>query len=220
MAKNTVESYAKAILQISLESGEAVVTTGQLAKRLRVTDGTASRMVRVLSEAGLAVFAPYEGAQLTQAGQRLAARAWRKHRLIEQFLVTVLAMEWDAIDEEAARLESAVSDRLIERIDQFLGHPDVDPHGDPIPRRDGSLPQTPGVSLAACNGGAAFVIRRLLDQTPGALRFLSSVGARPGQSGRVVKNSPIAGIVSIDLDGHVVDLSRAVAAKVFVSPVG
>jgi DtxR family Mn-dependent transcriptional regulator len=216
--RHTVEDYARAILQISLESDAATVRTGDLAKRLDVTDGTASRMVRILSEAGVAVFTPYEGAQLTEKGQRVAAHALRKHRLIELFLAEALGIEWDAVDEEAERLEHAVSEQLIERIDQFLGFPEEDPHGDPIPRGDGSLPATYGVSLAACDNGVSFVIRRILDQRPGTLQFLASVGARPGQAGLVVKNSPVAGIVSIQLDGHTVSLSRAVAAKVFVAP--
>jgi DtxR family Mn-dependent transcriptional regulator len=217
MAKHTAEDYVKAILQISLDSDAAVASTGELARWLRVTDGTASRMVRVLAEAGWVAFTAYEGAQLTEKGHQLAIRGLRNHRLLELFLVKVLGMGWDQVHDEAERLEHAVSSCLMDRIDEFLGHPEIDPHGDPIPRPDGTLPKTSGVSLIGCDAGSPFVIRRVLDQSPNVLRFLSSVGVCLGQSGHVVTNSPVAGIVSIQLDGKVIFLNRAVAAKVMVS---
>jgi DtxR family Mn-dependent transcriptional regulator len=217
MAKRTVEDYVKAILLIAADSDRAVASTGQLAKWLNVTDGTASKMVRVLSEAGLVAFTPYEGAQLTEEGRRLATRVLRNHRLMELFLSSVLDMDWHEIHEEAESLEHAVSDRLIERIDAFLGRPEIDPHGDPIPRSDGTLPRISGVALVGCTAGSPFVVRRVLDQSPQVLNFLATVGLGLGQSGRVVKNSPVAGIVSIALDGKVISLSRALASKLLVA---
>src|SRR4051812_30816119 len=105
-------------------------------------------MLKTLSEASLATYTPYEGARLTPAGQRLAMTVIRRHRLLELFLVETLKMPWDEVHEEAEHMEHAASERLIDRIDAFLGHPAVDPHGDPIPAADGSLTEPQGTPLA------------------------------------------------------------------------
>jgi DtxR family Mn-dependent transcriptional regulator len=217
MSKHNPEDYVKAILQISSNSEMALASTGELAKRLGVTCGTASRMIRILSKSGLVVFTSYAGAQLTDEGHQLAIRVLRNHRLIELFLVTVLEMDWDQVREEAEHLEHAVSADLIDRIDKFLGHPESDPHGDPIPRTDGTYPPSAGVSLIGCSPGSRFSVQRVLDQSPNVLRFLSSVGVGKGRIGQVVGNSPAAEVVAIALDGKIVSLGRAVAAKVLVA---
>ena len=152
MPSLTVENYVKAIALIAArEPADAAVATGALAQALRVSPGTVTGMLKTLSEANLATYTPYEGARLTPAGQRLAMKVIRRHRLLEQFLVATLKMPWDEVHEEAEHMEHAVSDRLIDRIDAFLGHPAVDPHGDPIPRADGSLaePEAAPLSRAA-----------------------------------------------------------------------
>lgn len=217
MPKHTVEDYVRAILQISSNSQSAVVSTGEVAKCLGVTSGTASHMIRILSKSGLVAVTSYAGAQLTDKGRQLAIRVLRNHRLLELFLAKVLEMDWDQVHEEAENLEHAVSADLIERIDVFLGHPEIDLYGDPIPHADGTFPPSPGVSLIGCAAGSRFVIQRVLDQSANTLRFLSSVGVVPGRIGQVVDESPIAEVVAIVLDGKVISLSRAVAAKVFVA---
>ena len=112
---------------------------GQLASALGVVPGTATTMVKALAESGLVHYEPYMGVRLTAAGEKLAALVLRRHRLIEQFLVQVLGMNWSEVHDEAERLEHAVSERLIDRIDDMLGRPSVDPHGDPIPGPEGKL---------------------------------------------------------------------------------
>src|SRR5215203_1187003 len=136
----TVENYLKALLQA--QSGLAtaqLVPMGQLASALGVVPGTATTMVKTLAESGLVKYEPYAGVRLTPAGEKLAARVLRRHRLIELFLVKVMGMSWTEVHDDAENLEHAVSDRLIERIDEMLGHPEVDPHGDPIPGPEGTL---------------------------------------------------------------------------------
>src|SRR3954471_21900408 len=131
----TVENYLKAILQaqLHLERRTDLVPMGQLATALGVVPGTATTMVKTLAESGLVKYEPYTGVRLTAAGEKLAALVVRRHRLIELFLVKVMDMNWTDVHDEAEQLEHAVSDRLIERIDEMLGQPAVDPHGDPIP---------------------------------------------------------------------------------------
>ena len=121
---------------------------GQLAAALDVVPGTATTMVKALAESGLVRYEPYAGVRLTPAGDKLAALVLRRHRLIELFLVQVMGMSWAEVHDEAEHLEHAVSERLIERMDEMLGHPSVDPHGDPIPNADGGV-QERALSLVA-----------------------------------------------------------------------
>ena len=141
MPSLTVENYVKTIALIAARSPTgAPVGTGELAHALRVSPGTVTGMLKTLSEANLATYTPYEGARLTGAGRRLALKVIRRHRLLELFLARTLEMTWDEVHEEAENMEHAASERLIDRIEAFLGFPTVDPHGDPIPRRTGPLP--------------------------------------------------------------------------------
>src|SRR5262250_2196203 len=142
LPSSTVENYLKAIHQgqTALPSGERLVPMGQVASALGVTPGTATTMVKALAESGLADYEPYSGVRLSSAGERLAGLVVRRHRIVELFLVQVMGMSWAEVHEEAEQLEHAVSERLIERIDEMLGHPTHDPHGDPIPSAEGRLP--------------------------------------------------------------------------------
>src|SRR5688500_5319107 len=141
LPSHTVENYLKAIFQAQsvLRGAETLVPMGQLAAALGVVPGTATTMVKALSESGLVRYEPYAGVRLTPGGERLAALVLRRHRLIELFLVKVMGMNWTEVHDEAEQLEHAVSDRLIERIDAMLGHPATDPHGDPIPGPEGTV---------------------------------------------------------------------------------
>src|SRR5581483_9044532 len=155
------------------DHGREAVATGELAQALDVSPGTVTGMLKTLSEAALATYTPYEGARLTPAGQRLALAVLRRHRLLELFLSQTLEMAWDEVHEEAEHLEHAVSDRLVDRIDAYLGHPSSDPHGDPIPRADGSLPEPKGEPLNQLARGRRFKLVRVVDQDPAFLRYLS-----------------------------------------------
>ena len=157
MPSLTVENYVKTIALIAArDASGSAVATGELAQALNVSPGTVTGMLKTLSEANLATYTPYEGARLTDAGQRLAMKVIRRHRLLERFLAETLTMTWDEVHEEAEHMEHAASERLIDRIDAFLGYPAVDPHGDPIPRADGSLAETKGIPLARCQPGQHF----------------------------------------------------------------
>ena len=216
MPSLTVENYIKAIFQISLtNNGQAA--TGQLAQALGVSPGTVTSMLKTLSEGHLVSYTPYEGVRLTEAGNALALRVVRRHRLIEQFLVKTLDLSWDEVHEEAEHMEHAVSDRLVDKIDDFLGHPTVDPHGDPIPQADGTLVSSDNRKLAECLVGECFRLARVIDQSPEFLRFLSNAGLELGASGKVVANSSEAGIVTVAIDGQEKTLGRVAAEKLLVS---
>jgi DtxR family Mn-dependent transcriptional regulator len=212
----TVENYIKAIYQISLAS-DGQAATGQLAQALGVSPGTVTSMLKTLSEGDLVSYTPYEGVRLTASGNALALRVVRRHRLIELFLVKTLDLSWDEVHEEAEHMEHAVSDRLIDKIDAYLGHPRVDPHGDPIPGRDGTLEMPASRSLAECKVGERFRLARVIDQSPEFLRFLSNSGLPLGASGEILANSPQAGIVTVRVDGQETTLGRVAAEKVLVT---
>jgi DtxR family Mn-dependent transcriptional regulator len=215
----TVENYLKAIYLIASRAAPgAAVATGELAQALGVWPGTVTGMLKTLSEAHLVTYTPYEGVRLTPEGQRLALAVLRRHRLIELFLAEALKMPWDEVHEEAEHLEHAVSDRLVDRIDAFLGHPGVDPHGDPIPRADGSLAETRGQPLADLPGGRAFRLVRVVDQDPAFLRYLAESGLDLGVAGQLVENRPEAGALVVRVGSRVLALGRDAAGKVLVEP--
>jgi DtxR family transcriptional regulator, Mn-dependent transcriptional regulator len=212
----TVENYIKTIFQVcSADDGQAA--TGQLAAALGVSPGTVTSMLKTLSESNLVTYTPYEGVRLTEAGNALALRVVRRHRLIEVFLVKTLDLNWDEVHEEAEHMEHAVSDRLIDKIDVFLGHPRVDPHGDPIPRSDGTIESPPSRPLAECAVGDQFCLSRVIDQSPEFLRFLSSSGLPLGAAGHIVANRVEADIVTVSVAGQETTLGRSAAEKILVT---
>jgi DtxR family Mn-dependent transcriptional regulator len=213
----TIENYAKSILQICVNQNERPAATGQIAASLRVSPGTVTSMLKTLNESGLAEYTPYEGVRLTSSGRALALRVLRRHRLIELFLAKTLKMSWDEVHEEAENMEHAVSDRLIDRIDGFLDFPTSDPHGDPIPKADGSLTVSQARSLADWHVGQAFQLVRVLDQSPEFLRYLSVQGLPLGTEGTVEENCNSAGIVTVTIDKNATTISREVAEKLLVS---
>jgi DtxR family Mn-dependent transcriptional regulator len=221
VASLTVENYLKAILQISMRSGPGSVSTGQLASELGVLPGTVTSMLKTLDESKLASYTPYEGAVLTEAGRKLAMRILRRHRLIELFLVQTLELSWDQVHEEAEHMEHAVSDQLVDRIDEFLGRPAYDPHGDPIPAAHGTLRgrSKRAIPLTECLAGARVKLVRVMNQGPEFLRFLSRSGLAVGVVGAVVSNIAEAGTVRVDLDGRAIDLGYSAADKLLVEPV-
>ena len=218
MASLTVENYVKTIALIAARNAPgSAVGTGELAQALGVSPGTVTGMLKTLSEASLATYTPYEGARLTEAGQRLAIKIIRRHRLLELFLAQTLKMPWDEVHEEAEHMEHAASERLIDRIDDYLGHPAVDPHGDPIPRADGSLAETEGIPLGRCRPGQNFRVVRVMDQDPTFLRYLSECGLDLHATGELLENRPEAGAVVCRLGQRSIALGLAAAGKVLVS---
>jgi DtxR family Mn-dependent transcriptional regulator len=217
MASLTVENYVKAMYLIGNRAEQSrPVATGELAVALSVSPGTVTGMLKTLSEADLATYTPYEGARLTPAGERLALAVLRRHRLLELFLSSILKMPWDEVHEEAEHLEHAVSERLVDRIEAFLGFPTVDPHGDPIPRADGSLEEPRGVALPEFATGQRFRLVRVMEQDKAFLRYLTECGLDLGVEGEVVENRAEAGAVIVKVGPRTVALGLDAASKILV----
>lgn len=219
MPSLTVENYVKTIALIAgRDPAEDQVGTGEIASALNVSPGTVTGMLKTLSEANLATYTPYEGARLTASGRALAMRVIRRHRLLELFLVQTLNMSWDEVHAEAEHMEHAASERLIDRIDDFLGHPSVDPHGDPIPRADGSVAKTEGAPLATLKEGQGFRVVRVVDQDPAFLRYLSECGLDLNATGELRENRPEAGALVFRIRDKTIALGHSAASKVLVLP--
>jgi DtxR family Mn-dependent transcriptional regulator len=216
MPSLTVENYVKTIYQLAQAADDGAVATGQIAVALSVLPGTVTSMLKTLDESNLATYTPYEGVRLTQSGRGLALRVLRRHRLIEQFLSQTLNLTWDEVHEEAEHMEHAVSDSLIDRIDDFLGHPSTDPHGDPIPKADGTMAAAADRPLIECSAGDRFRIARVIDQSPDFLRLLSQMGLAIGAQGSLVTNDEARDRLTIRLGSDDKILSRGVAAKLMV----
>jgi DtxR family Mn-dependent transcriptional regulator len=212
----TIENYVKAIYQLSVAADGSAAATGKLAEVLDVSPGTVTSMLKTLSESGLAEYVPYEGARLTEAGRTLALRVLRRHRLIELFLVRTLDLSWDEVHEEAENMEHAVSDLLVDRIDAYLGYPATDPHGDPIPKADGTVARSAGRRLSQLEVGDRFRIGRVLDQSPEFLRYLTETGLRLDAEGSVVSNRTESGTITVEVSGQSTTLSHAVADRLLV----
>ena len=219
LPSSTVENYLKAIFQaqLHLQKRTDLVPMGQLAAALGVVPGTATTMVKTLAESGLAKYEPYAGVRLTASGERLAALVVRRHRLIELFLVQVMGMSWTDVHEEAELLEHAVSDRLIERIDDMLGHPEADPHGDPIPDAEGVLQRRPFDTLLTCPLNAPVTVRRVTDQDPEFLRFVERRDLKPGEVVEVIERDPAADSVRVrGRKERAITIGARAASKVLV----
>lgn len=218
MTTLTVENYLKAVLQTTLKTNVEWVTTGQLASLMAVSPGSVTSMMKTLAEAGHAEYRPYEGVRLTPEGRSVGMRMLRRHRLIELFLAKTLGLSWDLVHEEAEHMEHAVSDRLIERIDEFLQRPSIDPHGDPIPSAEGVMrvKEDRAVPLSSVSAGTPIRIVRVVDQGVDFLRFLSENGVTLQKEGLVRHNSSEAGIVTVDIDGKPLSLGHPAAGQILV----
>jgi DtxR family transcriptional regulator, Mn-dependent transcriptional regulator len=219
LPSSTVENYLKAIFlgEAQLPGGHRLLPMGQLASALGVAPGTATTMVKALAESGLVEYEPYNGVRLSQAGEKLAALVLRRHRLVELFLVQVMGMRWDEVHDEAEQLEHVVSDRLIERMDEMLGRPAVDPHGDPIPGPEGQIARPEFDTLLTCPLNTPVTVMRVTDQDAAFLRFIESHDLKPGQSIEVEARDEAADNVRLKgRDERRITIGTRAASKVLV----
>lgn len=210
------QDYLKVIWSATEWSGAPITTTG-LARRMRTTAPNVTDTLKRLAAQGLVEYTPYRPVVLTSLGERYVVQMVRRHRLLEAFLVTALGYRWDEVHEEAERLEHAVSDTMVERMSAQLGHPEVDPHGDPIPTAAGEVHRPAGaVALAEAPEGE-YVVVRVSDSDPGLLVRLRERGVCPGAR---LSTGPAGTVVQVHRGRGSVGLSMQDAAGVWVVPNG
>jgi DtxR family Mn-dependent transcriptional regulator len=220
-----VEDYLKAIYELERHAARLAdragerspsATTTEIAERLAIAPASVSGMVRRLAEQGLLTHERYRGVRLTDAGRRAALKTLRRHRVLETYLTRVLGVPWDQVHAEAERLEHAVSDALIDRMADALGEPAVDPHGAPIPTREGTVDERRMPSLGELEVGARATVVRVSDDDPAVLRYLTELGLTPGVRVRIAARAPFGGPISVQTAKGRRDIGPVLASQLYV----
>jgi len=211
----SAEDYIKAIYAIG--KGESPVTISALAERLGVTAASVSGMVRRLAEQRLLAHEPYRRVTLTELGRHRALETLRRHRVIETYLAAILGYSWDRVHAEAERLEHAASDELIDRMAEALGQPTTDPHGAPIPTREGWVDETVYRPLDSLELGESGRVMRVIHEDAAVLRYLDELDLRPGVEVRVKARAPFGGPITLEVYGSKKFVAPSLAAQVLVT---
>ena len=200
MPSSTVENYLKSILMISINKNCVEVPMGMIAESLKVTPGTATSMVKNLQKEKWLNYKARKGVTLTASGKKIGMRMIRRHRLIETFLVETLGLDWSEIHEEAEELEHSISEKVLEKLDVFLGNPQFDPHGHPIPSKSGVIRRLSQKSLLDCKVGKKMKIESILDQRSEFLNFAKNKSLMPGNIIKILKYQKIADTVEVQVE--------------------
>jgi DtxR family Mn-dependent transcriptional regulator len=200
MPTPTVENYLKRILMLSMDCKGSEVPMGLIASSLGVTPGTATSMVKNLQKEKWLSYKSRKGVVLTIAGKKMGMRMIRRHRLLETFLVDTLGLDWSEIHDEAEELEHAISEKVLERLDDFLGNPRHDPHGHPIPTSRGVILDSPQKTLLDCSMQKKLRIDSILDQRVDFLKFAKKKGLMPGNMVTVHTREEIADSVELQIE--------------------
>ncbi|MBI2429118.1 MAG: metal-dependent transcriptional regulator [Ignavibacteriales bacterium] len=217
MPSEQIENYIKNIYK--LQSNEGKVTTSSLSKNLNISPASVSEMIKKLAEEGTLTHTPYKGVELTGEGKKLALRIIRKHRLWEMFLVEVLHFKWDEIDHEAERFEHIMSDKMEEKIDHVLGHPLIDPHGDPIPTKEGELICSMSFPLTDADEGSTVRVMRVSDSNSELLQYVSSIGITLNKQIVVKQKMKFDNSMLLKINDKEVNVSPTIISSIFVENV-
>lgn len=210
------ENYLKAIYHLS-EDGIRDVLTNELAESMNTKAASVTDMIKKLSAKDLISYKKYYGVNVTAKGKSRALQVIRKHRLWETFLVQKLNFTWDEVHEVAEQLEHIQSSRLIEKLDEFLEYPQVDPHGDPIPDGKGKIKLKPQVPLDQLSGGYKGVIVAVKDSDSNLLKYLEKIGAKPGKKIQIIGKEAYDESMEVIVDNQKVFLSKEVSKNILVT---
>jgi len=217
MISKASEDYLKAIYQLGTESGG--VSTTLLAERLAVAPASVTEMLKKLAAQNLVAYTRYQGVVLTDAGRAVALRVLRYHRLAERYLSDVLGLSWDQVHAEAEEWEHVLSEQVAAAMDEAMGRPTTDPHGEPIPSQQGELPLRPDTPLARLVAQQAATVARVNSEDPELLRYLGSLRLYPGVDLVVLDLAPFDGPVTVEIDGRRHALGYNVAERIFMTNV-
>jgi len=211
----SIEDYLKAIykLQTLKEGG---VSTSELAKEMGVANASVTNMVKRLSKLGMVDYQSYYGTTLTKSGEKIALEMIRHHRLLELYLKEMLGYSWDEVHEEAEKLEHYISEQFEDKISELLNHPTVDPHGDPIPTKDGEMPVIKSKKLSSVLADYSCIVQRVKNQDSDVLRELEQAGIIPGVKVTIVKRDEEKGCLHLEVEGRKTSVADALAAQIYV----
>jgi DtxR family Mn-dependent transcriptional regulator len=218
MLSESIQDYLKTIYELRHER-EQPATTNALAARLNIAAASVTGMLKKLAEMKLVAYEPYQGAVLTPAGEKIALEVIRHHRLIELYLTEAMGYSWDEVHAEADKLEHAISEAFEDKIASMLGDPKVDPHGDPIPAKDGTVAASSRKTLYDLPKGSSVCIQRVRDEDPRVLREVAQLGLIPNTRIIVGDFGPAATRMITFIDGSTRSVSREIAQHIFVSEI-
>lgn len=214
MLSQAVEDYLKKIYK--LQKSDAAVATTEIARAMDVSSASVTNMLKRLDQMGLVAYKSYKGVTLTDSGKKIALEIIRHHRLLELYLKEIMGYSWADLHEEAEHLEHHISEEFENRIDQMLGYPTHDPHGDPIPTRDGKVAARVDDQLSDAKAGTKLEVRRVSDTDPELLHYLEDMGLLPGARVEILKKEPFDGPITVQIDQSEKTLGFVIAQKVFV----
>jgi len=210
----SVEDYLKAIYLLEIEDKSA--TTNSIAEALSVSSASVTNMFKKLAKLKLINHKSYRGAELTKAGEKTALEVIRHHRLLELYLKEMMGYSWDEVHDEAEKLEHHISEQFEDKIAELLNDPTHDPHGDPIPSKEGVVPQMASLAITDAQEKESYIIGRVRDQDPELLRYLEKSGIIPGVKVTVLEKAPFDGPVKIKLEDRETTIGNSVAKDVFL----
>ncbi len=214
-ASESIQNYLKAIYHLN-SSGRIGATGQEIAGAVKVSAPGVTKMLQHLAANHLIFYKPYQPVSLTALGERIALEVIRHHRLIELYLMESLGYGWEQVHAEAERLEHHISEDFENSIERLLGFPEYDPHGDPIPSRDGKMPPIPTETLFSQPDGSTVIVRRVTDEDPALLVYLAEHHLRPKAEVVVLGREPFGGSLSLRVDGHDERISPDAARSVFI----
>ncbi len=210
----SVEDYLKVIYVLETE-GEGASTTN-IAGMLEVSSASVTNMLKRLAGMNFIDHQSYKGATLTDAGRKIALEILRHHRLLELYLKEVMGYSWDEVHDEAEKLEHHISEQFEDKIAELLNHPTHDPHGDPIPTKDGVMPDIASLSVCDAEEETSYIIGRVKDQDPELLRYLEKTGVIPGVKLTILEKAPFEGPIKVLLEDKEKTLGYAVAKQIYL----
>ncbi len=216
MSTVSKENYLKVIFNHNHSSGENASTV-KLAQELAVSNAAISDMAKKLSQEGLITYKKYKGMELTDEGEKIALNVIRRHRLWELFLIKVLDLSWSEVHDQAERLEHHTSEFLIDKIDEYLEYPEFDPHGHPIPRKNGTLPKSPKLMiLAEAEQGIEYEIIQVDDRNNQLIDYLSKVGLVLNSKFKVIDKLEFDKSLTVKLNSNTIMISQKISESIFV----
>lgn len=210
-----VEDYLKTIFK--LESEEKGVSTTKLAEAMDVSSASATNMIKRLDDMGLVDYQSYKGARLSESGRKMALEIIRHHRLLELYLLEVMGYSWDEVHDEAEKLEHHISEQFEDKIAELLDDPSHDPHGDPIPTKDGIMPEMDEQPLTQAEEEKSYIVGRVKGQEPERLRYLEKEGLLPGVQFTLKEKAPFNGPVTVEVEGEEKVIGRDLASTIFIA---
>jgi DtxR family Mn-dependent transcriptional regulator len=216
MLSQAVEDYLKTIYK--LQDGSDIVSTSDIARTMSVSSASVTNMVKRLAQLGLVEYESYRGVTVTSTGKKVALEIIRHHRLLELYLREVMGYPWDKVHQEAEHLEHHISEEFEDKLDEMLGFPTHDPHGDPIPTREGEIAESTTDPLASFEPGVNVVIQRVSDSDPEMLGYLEKIGLLPGTTLEIVAMAPFHGPVTVRVGDSEHVIGYRIASNVFVEP--